>query len=334
MPYNKFPAVDENNNFPPLVVQALLATMTTQLIPKDYKFATMSDSVTKYPVGVSNFITDPADGWGAYYQIITIKSTMGGSGGTVQISIPYMDETLPMRWRMWKYNATVWGPWRNIAATDSLTKTMVGLPLVDNVSVVADYVAKWKPSTVYAVGIQVVTPSNKVLISNVAHTSSITFVSDVSKWDGEINVPYGHMGKTNGFQQLSGSGAIVIMDAAQELRGGMTFDNATDSLVIPVTGRYRAHVRGYFSGTTSGLNVARLFLNGVAADSTVRGGVLDKVGCQAVKTDSGDIYHGNSAVVPLTVGDKVALGMYSGVSAWGTNGYNGSYLEIEYVGGP
>jgi hypothetical protein len=140
------------------------------------------------------------------------------------------------------------------------------------------------------------------------------------------------MGRTGGFQ-ATGANVVVIMDAAQELRGGMTFDNATDSLVVPITGRYRAHLKGYLSGSTSSVNTIRVYVNGVIGDGSLRGGIYEKLISSVVKTDSADIYHHSSGVIPLNAGDKVSLGIYSAVSVWGTNGYNGAYLELEYVGG-
>jgi hypothetical protein len=168
--------------------------------------------------------------------------------------------------------------------------------------------------------------------ANTAHTSSAAFATDVAKWDGEGTSPYGHMGRTGGFQAASGGNITIIMDAAQELRGGMTFDNANDSLVIPVTGRYRAHLKLYFSGSTSSVNSARIYVNGVIGDGALKSGIYEKLIGSAVKTDSADIYYHTSGIVPFNAGDKVALGSTSGVSLWGTNGYNGCYLELEYVG--
>lgn len=194
------------------------------------------------------------------------------------------------------------------------------------------FVPKWKTGRAYAIGDQVVTPTNIVMTANAAHTSSAAFATDVAKWDGMGTTPYGHMGRTGGFQ-ATGSNVVIIMDAAQELRGGVTFDNATDSLVIPVTGRYRVHLKGYYSGSTSSVNTNRIYVNGVIGDGALRGGVYEKLISSVVKTDSADIYHHSVGIVPFNAGDKVALGAYSAVSAWGTNGYNGSYLELEYVGG-
>lgn len=216
----------------------------------------------------------------------------------------------------------------------TLDKIAVGLNNVDNVSVVSDYVPKWKPGTAYAVGQQVITPSGMVMAANVAHTSSaVSFVTDVAKWNGiGTDVPYGYMGRTAGFQSIGGGNATIQMDIAQELRGGVTFDNANDSLIVPLTGRYRVKLKGYFSGGTSATNTIRIYVNGLVADGNLRSGIYEKLAACTEKNTNGDIYIQSSGVVPLNANDKVALCHYSGVSAWGTNGYNGSGLEIEYVG--
>jgi Polysaccharide deacetylase len=44
------------------------------------------------------------------------------------------------------------------------------------------YVPTWAPSTAYAFGQQVISPSNDVVAANVAHTSSAAYVIDTAKW--------------------------------------------------------------------------------------------------------------------------------------------------------
>lgn len=216
-----------------------------------------------------------------------------------------------------------------------LDKAAIGLSNVDNVSVLSDYVPKWKTGKAYIVGDQVVTPSGLVMTSTAVHTASAAFVTDIGKWKGlSTDIPYGYMGKTSGFQSLGGVNTVVTMDAAQELRGGITFDNVTDSLVIPTTGRYRARLKGYFSGSTSSFNNIRIFVNGVLADGAMRSGIYEKLSATSEKNTTSDVFFQSSGIVPFNAGDKVALCMNSAVSAWGTNGYNGSGIELEYVSGP
>lgn len=139
-------------------------------------------------------------------------------------------------------------------------------------------------------------------------------------------VPFGHMGRTAGFQAVSAGGTVVAMDAAQDLRGGMTFDNATDSLVIPVAGLYRLTVRGYLSGST-----------GYLASVKSQKNLTDLSGSHAStwKSDGSDYMFSTTVSRAFAVGDKVNLICSSsngGGSTWGTDGYNGAYIELQFVG--
>lgn len=220
-----------------------------------------------------------------------------------------------------------------------ITKAHVGLGNVDNttdlnkpipLSVQGAYVPKWKTATSYAVGVQIISPDNRVVTAKVAHTSSAAFSTDIDKWDDKVGVePYGHMGKTSGFQTIGSSSVRLTFDSAQELRGGFTFDNANDALIVPTSGRYRAHIKCVFSGGGGqGLNVLSLLINGAAAT-----GVFNKPHVAVSKMDGNDIAVHGFGTIPLNKNDKVALSAQSGANAWGDNGYNGAYIELEWVGG-
>lgn len=144
---------------------------------------------------------------------------------------------------------------------------------------------------------------------------------DGSIWRGGDSFlrPFGHMGRTAGFQSLSGI-TTVQMDAAQILRGGVTFDNPSDALVVPVAGFYRIHAQGYFSGTASGADIVYIAKNGAGTGLNARG----------VPTGSDTAMH-LSGVVQLAAGDKLSMQAQSGgQQAWGGNGYDGMFLEVEY----
>jgi hypothetical protein len=50
------------------------------------------------------------------------------------------------------------------------------------------------------------------------------------------------------------------------------------------------------------------------------------------KADGSDYIGGGTSIIQLNAGDKIQqLQNYVG-SCWGTDGWNGNYLEIEYVG--
>lgn len=153
-------------------------------------------------------------------------------------------------------------------------------------------------------------------------------------WDGSVwrpatgNAPFGHMGRTAGNFSLTTTNATVTMDAAQELRGGMTFDNATDSLVIPVTGLYRVTMRLYTTGSATGKHTC------IASKVGAGGAAIPGCAVQVNKSDTTDWFGGSTVTVPLTAGDKlyVAAAAASASNTWGTDGYNGTFLELQYIG--
>lgn len=213
-PYDQIPGVDSGNSFHPAIRQAMadspeMATLLGNLIPKGYRAYAMADDPTKYPVGISTFIAGTAEGWTlgngqSFHQVLTSRAKQY-DGGTLQLAIPYSDDTLPLLWRIWEANTAVWGPWYSIASTSALalkapinsptftgtvagiTKAMVGLGNVDNTSdltKLADYIPKWKPSTAYASGQQVVTPFNRVASSKSARTSGATWdFTESANWN-------------------------------------------------------------------------------------------------------------------------------------------------------
>lgn len=139
--------------------------------------------------------------------------------------------------------------------------------------------------------------------------------------------PLGHMGKTGGFQGgNSAPGTTITMTQAQVLKGGMTFDDASDALVVPKDGLYRVTVQGMFSGAASGSNIAiAQFKRGAAAAADIGSPAAGP------KPDSADVRYTATSMVPLLAGDKVSLLQKTAVSSWGTNGYDGSYLELAYI---
>ena len=148
--------------------------------------------------------------------------------------------------------------------------------------------------------------------------------------DGDVQdilyAPFGHMGKTNGFQSLA-TPAKVVFTQAQILRGGVTYD-ATDGgrLVLPVAGLYRLTCRGYASGTTAVRNRFYLIKNGVTTDPVA--------GCDMTfdKGTSDDFAQSCSGSAIFAAGDKIGMFASSPVSTWGTSGFNGVFIEAEYVG--
>jgi hypothetical protein len=140
--------------------------------------------------------------------------------------------------------------------------------------------------------------------------------------------PFAHMGKTNAFQALSGTTTKVTMDAAQTLIGGFTFDNASDAVVVPLTGWYQVRLKGFFTGASAGVNQTGVTVNGTNGPTGVMQGIISNIN----KMDGNDVFVISTGRLPFNAGDKVGLYQFSAVSCWGTNGYDGSYLELEYDG--
>lgn len=137
--------------------------------------------------------------------------------------------------------------------------------------------------------------------------------------------PFGHMGRTGGFQVIGGTDVGVVMAAAQKLTGGMTFDNTNGGrLVIPVSGRYE--IGGLVYGTVG----SAYRCAGAAYKNAVK---IPGTEIMFWKADGLDYATPLPKVeIDLVVGDKIGLGMTSTQSTAGTTGYNGSYLEVRYVG--
>lgn len=164
---------------------------------------------------------------------------------------------------------------------------------------------------------------------NVAPNVPLAMQSQAESTEAAIiasdNIPFGHMGRTQGFAGATSGGSVVVMAAAQDLRGGMTFDLASSSLVLPKSGLYRVTVRPYISGGAS-----------YAASGKAQRNLADISGSvtQAWKADSADYVWCSSVTKPMNAGDKINLivGSAGGVgSYWGTDGYNGASLEVEFV---
>ena len=208
-------------------------------------------------------------------------------------------------------------------------------PKGDNVSIeqLAAFVPRWKAAVAYKVGDQVITPNNEVATANSAHTSSAAFNTDIPKWNSAESIqPYAHVGKTDGFQSISASAAQkVIFPTPQELHGGFAFDSTTSSLIVPRTGRYRAHMKAVFSGGgQQGLNAWGAFVNGQPVPASMP--TLNKLHGSMSKLDSNDIAGHSTGIVNLTAGDKVGMYAQSNATIWGNSGYNGAHLELEWIG--
>jgi hypothetical protein len=152
--------------------------------------------------------------------------------------------------------------------------------------------------------------------------------ADMELVDGRVEflesiTPLGHMGRTAGFQAV-GTDVRVAMAAAQLLRGGMTFDDAADALVVPLTGYYFVSCHLYASG------IAGRRYSGFVAKNGAIGYIGPKVAFW--KEDGNDYYQSASSLVLLTAGDKLSLIVTGDGNVYGSTGYDGCFIEAEYRG--
>lgn len=123
---------------------------------------------------------------------------------------------------------------------------------------------------------------------------------------------FGHAGKTAGFQNMSGGQVATI--ELQDAAGGVTLTE--NSLVIPVTGRYQVNARFYYSGGGGGTVRGDLQVNGTTRAQS-----------QSFKEGGQDTTVQLSQIMLLAAGDRLRMWSNYGNSTWGTDGYNGTYIE-------
>lgn len=135
--------------------------------------------------------------------------------------------------------------------------------------------------------------------------------------------PFGHVGITSGFVTIT-NGLFPTM-ASQVLRDGMIF--SSNGLVVPKTGLYEIVTKSYFTGGSAYSASWGPTLNSTAIPPT------NIVGGSGLlwKADSAD-YSGWAVVrTQLNAGDTIRLYMKGTASTWGTNGYDGSFLEVLFL---
>lgn len=126
-------------------------------------------------------------------------------------------------------------------------------------------------------------------------------------------IVFAHAGKTAGFQSMSGG--VIATVALQDASGGVTLSD--NGLIIPVTGRYQVNARFWYSGSGGGTVRGDLYVNG---SSRVQG--------RTYKEPAEDTTVALSQVMLLTAGDKLQLWSNYGDFMWGSDGYNGTYMEV------
>lgn len=153
-----------------------------------------------------------------------------------------------------------------------------------------------------------------------------TLAESVDTALSELTRPFGHMGKTDGFQTVTTAGTLT-MSAAQELKGGVTFDNAADALVVPVAGLYRITAKLYSSGGVTGRQTSGIMKLPAAGGAAVSTGVAITM----FKGTTDDYNLTATGTVRLAAGDKVYMTAQGNASAYGGDGYGGCFLEVEFA---
>lgn len=152
-------------------------------------------------------------------------------------------------------------------------------------------------------------------------------IKDSSGWRPMVSTaPMGHCGVTDGFQFVN-AGVTVGFSSAQITRGGVTFNASTDSLIVPSTGLYRFSMRVLSSGGSAYTLNARL------AKNTVNTGIY----AYTQKPNILDYTAYVSGIMPLVANDAMSIKLDTSdgnaqANTWGTDGYNGTYLELEMIG--
>jgi hypothetical protein len=143
-------------------------------------------------------------------------------------------------------------------------------------------------------------------------------------------VVQGKLWRTTGLSSALVPNAPTTVDfTASRVGGGMTFDNAANTLTVPRSGFYDLRARGYATGGAGYSFSYRIVrARSAAADLEI---VLSALGR---KVDSNDEVVYASDVLPLAAGDKLYLRTYFSVGAnyYGVDETNGVYLSATHVG--
>lgn len=142
--------------------------------------------------------------------------------------------------------------------------------------------------------------------------------------------PFGHAGRTGGFQDISGGWDVdgrYITCTAQQLRGGFQF--SSNGLVIPRRGLYQVSLNGYWSGGGGYTGLASVVRNSTSTPPPVSARLMN---CFGDKGTAQDATAYNQVTVALNAGDVLRLWQIGPNSAWGTTGYDGAFFSAEYRG--
>lgn len=160
--------------------------------------------------------------------------------------------------------------------------------------------------------------------SRALYNRNLTRQNDAEKARlASTGIPFGHAGCIAGFQSIAGTDKpVTIKD--QLLRGGMTFETASGGrLVIPKSGLYDVRVKVYATNGSGYDFMGAAYVNSDKIEGTE---VFD------YKQTSSDYKQHGICTFAFVAGDKIGLGMTSPQSTWGTDGWNGAFLEVKWFG--
>lgn len=150
--------------------------------------------------------------------------------------------------------------------------------------------------------------------------------------DNALALIFGKMWRTSGASGslTVGTETVVAMDVARVV-GGVTFNNAADSLTLPVDGLYDIDACMYLTGAATGQveTYVRRTRASVADLVTAQGPWAYK---PSSTTDSRAFW--SHKAVPLKAGDVLKLAVKavdSSLQFYGANEYNGVFLTVTYV---
>ena len=136
------------------------------------------------------------------------------------------------------------------------------------------------------------------------------------------NLPFGHAGCIAGFQTIAGSNVAVTI-AQQVLRGGMEFETTSGGrFIIPRDGLYAVRIKAYATESSGYDFMFDAYKNSVP----LRGNEIFDY-----KNTTSDYKQHSICTYPFVTGDKIGLGATTPNKTWGTTGYDGAFLEIQFV---
>lgn len=142
----------------------------------------------------------------------------------------------------------------------------------------------------------------------------------------DLNQPFGHAGITSGF--VSVNGGVYPTVAAQFLVNGMTF--SSNSLIVPKAGLYLILAKVYATGSSPHFFEYMAALNTTANPPAANVTARPSGSGTFYKPDSNDYTAVTLGHAQLAANDALRLFIKTStaVSTWGTNGYDGAFIEV------